>query len=379
MAVPYVFSNLPNGTAIPLSYLDANFSYLQSDPSFSGNVSVGGTLSVTGSATFSSTLTVSGHVTFEGVTSTGATGTGALVFGTSPTLTTPVVSGNVRQVTSATATSTYYDWGDGGTTFARMGGYYDSATTGHLELYALSTTLTEVVRVYGNGVSIKTGAAPTANLHLAAGTATAGTAPMKLNAGANMTVAEAGAVEYDGTAFYATSVGSSRQVVSSEQFVCVGATPVSLTNNSTSAQSVFAAANDALTLASTTTYFFEAYLSISTGSTTHTTAFGFGGTATFTSILYNAELVSSAANAIATSISTVEVISANATVLNATSAAVTTRIRLKGVMRVNAGGTIIPQITFSAGPTGTCQTNTNSFFRIWPVGTNTVEAVGNWA
>lgn len=35
MPVPYVFSTLPNGTNIPLSYLDANFAYLiNNTPSF---------------------------------------------------------------------------------------------------------------------------------------------------------------------------------------------------------------------------------------------------------------------------------------------------------------------------------------------------------
>lgn len=216
-------------------------------------------------------------------------------------------------------------------------------------------------------------------LVLAAGTATAGQEPLKFTSGTNLTTAEAGAVEYDGKVFYATSVASSRQIIASPQVVVVGATPVSLSNSSTSAQNVFAAANDTLTLDAATTYFFEAFLYISTGTTTHTTAFGFGGTATFTSILYFSELISSAATTIATAASYLEVVAATATVLNATSAAATTKIKLHGAMRINAGGTIIPQITFSAGPTGTCQVNTNSFFRIWPVGSNTVEAVGNWS
>ncbi len=47
--------------------------------------------------------------------------------------------------------------------------------------------------------------APTAALHLKAGTATANTAPLKLTSGANMTTPEAGAVEFDGTNYYATS------------------------------------------------------------------------------------------------------------------------------------------------------------------------------
>lgn len=52
----------------------------------------------------------------------------------------------------------------------------------------------------GANVAIGMGATlPTARLHLAAGTATAGTAPLKLTAGTNLTSVENGAFEYDGT------------------------------------------------------------------------------------------------------------------------------------------------------------------------------------
>lgn len=50
---------------------------------------------------------------------------------------------------------------------------------------------------------------PSAFLHLKAGTATANTAPLKLTAGTNLTTPEAGAIEFDGTNYYATS-GSTR-------------------------------------------------------------------------------------------------------------------------------------------------------------------------
>ena len=46
MSVPYLFSNIPGGTNIPLANLDANFSYLTASPSFSGNVTINGTLSL---------------------------------------------------------------------------------------------------------------------------------------------------------------------------------------------------------------------------------------------------------------------------------------------------------------------------------------------
>jgi len=47
--------------------------------------------------------------------------------------------------------------------------------------------------------------APTALLHLNAGTATAGTAPLKFTAGTNLTTPEDGAVEYDGTNYSVTN------------------------------------------------------------------------------------------------------------------------------------------------------------------------------
>lgn len=54
--------------------------------------------------------------------------------------------------------------------------------------------------------------APTARVHLPAGTATAGTAPLKLTSGTNLTTPENGAFEFDGTNLYFT-VGGVRKTV----------------------------------------------------------------------------------------------------------------------------------------------------------------------
>ncbi len=53
---------------------------------------------------------------------------------------------------------------------------------------------------------------PTAKLQIAAGTASAGTAPIKLTAGTNLTTPENGALEYDGTNLYFT-VGGVRKTI----------------------------------------------------------------------------------------------------------------------------------------------------------------------
>lgn len=196
--------------------------------------------------------------------------------------------------------------------------------------------------------------------------------------GTNKTTVAAGDWEYDGKVFYASAVASSRQVVTTKQIATVQGSAVALTNNITTAQSIFAAANDALTVAASTTYRFRARLTFNTGATSHTTSFGFGGTATFTSCNYTSQATSSAAATLATP-QMLRVAAATATALTAASTAVTTDIILEGIVRINGAGTIIPQVTFSAGPTGTCETAIDSYFEIEPIGSNTVAAIGNWA
>lgn len=154
----------------------------------------------------------------------------------------------------------------------------------------------------------------------------------------------------------------------------------SLSNSSTAAQNVFAAANDVLTLLATTTYFFDCLYFINTGTTTHTTATGFVASSAFTSIAYLAELWSTTAGTISTTApSVLDVTASTATVLNATSAAPRTTIRCSGMIRTNSATTVTPQITFSAGPTGTCEVAVNSYFRIWPAFDNATAAKGAWA
>lgn len=69
-----------------------------------------------------------------------------------------------------------------------------------------STTRTEGMRLSRNQrLHVGGGVDPTAKVHIAAGSATAGTAPIKLTSGTNLTTPEAGAVEFDGTNYFVTS------------------------------------------------------------------------------------------------------------------------------------------------------------------------------
>ena len=63
---------------------------------------------------------------------------------------------------------------------------------------------------FGGKVGIKT--TPTAYLHLGAGTAAAGTAPLKLTTGTALTTPEAGAIEYNDGRVYITNVAHRRAI-----------------------------------------------------------------------------------------------------------------------------------------------------------------------
>jgi hypothetical protein len=202
-------------------------------------------------------------------------------------------------------------------------------------------------------------------------------APIKFQSGTSLTTPEAGALEYDGSIAYLTNVGSQRGLWPSILITHCGGN-YTLTAAS-GVQSAFPAAQDTLTLEASSTYLFEARYNITNGTTTHTTAVAFGGTATFNSIEYQAILWSAAANTIATAQSTTWVTGAGSKVLNATSAAAATHISLSGAISVNGAGTIIPQINFSANPGGTNLMLRGSYFKLYKIGAAAPTFIGQWA
>lgn len=73
-----------------------------------------------------------------------------------------------------------------------------------------SSALSEKMRLDSLG-RLGIGVTPTAFIHLKAGSATASTAPLKFTSGTDLTTAEAGAMEYDGTNLHFTAVGTLRE------------------------------------------------------------------------------------------------------------------------------------------------------------------------
>lgn len=206
-------------------------------------------------------------------------------------------------------------------------------------------------------------------------------APVQMSAGTNLTTAAAGAVEYDGKAIYATAVASSRQVINAEQVSIMTADRGG--SDSNTAQNVFGSTEDEITLAASTTYEFEAqyFITRAAGTNSHTTATLFGGTATLTSIDYLAQVTNPTGNALA-NVQQIMANAATAVTLTAANTVATENliIWLRGTVRVNGAGTLVPQFQFQGlNPGGAPTVKRNTFFRCWPIGTDAVAKVGNWS
>lgn len=138
----------------------------------------------------------------------------------------------------------------------------------------------------------------------------------------------------------------------------------------------------AVTVAATTTYAFDGflYLTRAAGSTSHTTSLLFGGTATLTGIHYVAQAITGDTGA-NTALNATVGSSASANVVKAASTSTTEVIvlRVTGIVRINAAGTLIPQFQYSAAPGGAPTVKADSFFRLYPIGDNTVTTRGTWS
>lgn len=198
-----------------------------------------------------------------------------------------------------------------------------------------------------------------------------------------ITFAAPGVYEFD---FTSSNAGTTITVVDlttvpAEYFVVLSSDYVA--SNSDTAQQVFNASSaGAVTLSPATTYFMEAqYLVVRTaGTTAHTVGVLFGTSGTLTSIAYTAEVTDTSSNTLG-SVSRIYSTVTTETVITASSSDANQYITVKisGVVRTNSGGTFTPQLKYSAAPGGAPTVLANSYFRIKPVGTNTLSTTGTWS
>lgn len=224
------------------------------------------------------------------------------------------------------------------------------------------------------GVGVAT---PGAALHIEAGTAALGTAPLKIDDGSVLTTIEKGTIEKDANVFYATPDATNRGVLPAVSYSVLSTDYALGTFAAATPKNIFPSGQGTINLAGNTTYEFEAIYYLTNRTTSHTTATLFGGTAVET-IKYSALVSSGAVNAVITTQHTSNVTVPTARVLNAASTAAETVIQLHGIIWVTTAGTFIPQIQSNVALTagGVCQKG--SFFKLTPIGNSTVTKIGSW-
>ena len=220
-----------------------------------------------------------------------------------------------------------------------------------------------------SAVAITGGALSGVTESLAAGTAS--TAPLTLAAGTNTTTAQAGAIEYDGAAFYASVAASERGVLVAEQIEILSS-PYTLTSQTAAQKLLNATASGAITLAAGT-YEFECFFSLSSMSAT-SGSFGFalGGTATFTQAWDAVAKMGLGPAATQASFNT----AANTAMATAGTNGAGFAF-IKGIIRVTVAGTAIPQVSLTVAAAAVV--GANSYFKVAPLGASGVTSVGNWS
>lgn len=185
-----------------------------------------------------------------------------------------------------------------------------------------------------------------------------------------------GSSEFDGKAFYVTPSTSNRAVVDSEYLITNTAT-VTLVSQ-TGVQPIFTTpTNGTLTLPANGTYEFEGYFSLSSMSgSSGSFGFALGGTATLTSITWMSQAAKATLATAAAWTGTFNVTNAN-TALTAANTNTVGAAYIRGTFTMTTAGTVIPQV--SQGNAAAAVVGVGSFFRFWPVGSNTVTSVGNWS
>lgn len=250
------------------------------------------------------------------------------------------------------------------------------------------TTTGADVTLTGSGTNVYTFPAATctlasqttANTFTSSNTLAAGTtslSPLTFQSGTNLTSASAGAMEYDGKVFYSTPVASARGVSPSTMYSIVASAGFAL-STAAGVQACFATTGDVWTLAASTTYIIEGHYIIqeATNAVSVALAFALGGSASVTDIKYFVSAMNSAANTLNATNAMTEVTQVASTVVTA-SLAGNKNIFFKGLIRMNVGGTVTPQINFSGTAAGTPTMLATSYIMFTPIGTDTNNIIGN--
>jgi hypothetical protein len=210
-------------------------------------------------------------------------------------------------------------------------------------------------------------------LQPSAGTATAGTAPIKFTSGTNLGTAEAGAIEYDGTVATLTPSTSLGRAVIATPVYTLGASPSTTLTLNTNVP-LFPAANDTITLPIGTYLVETAFqITVATSTVSATVAINIQGGGTAVGTVSWTALSSITAGGTSNMFRVASASIATNAVVTATSA-VAGRVyivRARGIMRITTAGTIIPAVQWSATLTsGVLTWEPNNHMVITPLATS---------
>jgi hypothetical protein len=187
----------------------------------------------------------------------------------------------------------------------------------------------------------------------------------------------AGTLEYFQNSLFFTGTTNVRGLIPSRQFFILGGSGFA-GQNATGNQSIFGLSTGVV-LNSNTVYAFESAFALSrtAGTTAHTISNGFGGTATFNNIsYYNLNEGNSTAFSSIASLYNLFIQSSSQTPVTTTvsSSSLYINFVMKGIISVNAGGTLLPQYSLSAAPGGAYTTQPGSYFLIYPIATGSLSS-----
>ena len=176
-----------------------------------------------------------------------------------------------------------------------------------------------------------------------------------------------------------STVPAGTGVLPTVQVICPSSA-LALTSGATGQNAFSSVGFDTIAVQASTTYMFDGvYIIKTTGTTTRTISMSFAlTTATITNCTWTTmsyPLGSTPTNAVRAQDGNFFA-AVGGGLVNATNATAFNVVKFEGIMRVNAAGSVTPQITFSAAPGGTNTMEIGSYLRFYPIGSNVINAVG---
>jgi len=193
----------------------------------------------------------------------------------------------------------------------------------------------------------------------------------------SLATAHAGDVNNDGNNLYFTPFGTSRGAIPAEQMMALTSGNTLASSSALPIFNIGSSSTGGVTLNSNTTYYFELemYLSGLSGSS-GSFSLTFATTGTIGSIGYQCHSDKSAVVNTATATQEITYVNqASATVISPSNTTTTGAAFCTGIIRMTSTGTLTPEI--SESQTGTPTVAANSYFKIYPEGTNTTTTIGN--